>query len=141
MDLEKRKLFSMQIIAGIGSNSINIVFAYHVHVIITTTWRLLSASGSMYMAWHLKPSFTSIDFLDLNFGYCSGQNKNNTMMAYLLWRVATGRHRKIEMNFLIAGHTKFPCDLYFGYLKKKTRRSRLSSLEDIKNVGTHIICS
>lgn len=95
----------------------------------------------MYMAWHLKPSFTSIDFLDLNFGFCSGQNKNDIMMAYLLWRVATGRHRQIEINFLISGHTKFPWDLHFGYLKKKTRRSRLSSLEDIKNVETQIICS
>jgi len=63
---------------------------------------------------------------------CSGQNKNNIMIGYLLWRCATGRNEEIEMNFLIAGHTKFPCNLHFGYLKKKTRRTKLSSLGDIE---------
>lgn len=64
---------------------------------------------------------------------CSGQNKNNAMMGYLLWRVATGRNTSVEMNFLVAGHTKFSCDQHFGYLKKKTRRTRLSCLKDIVN--------
>lgn len=66
----------------------------------------------------------------------SGQNKNNPMMAYLLWRVETGRHLSIEYNFLVAGHTKFSCDLCFGYLKKKTRLTKLNCLKDIEDVST-----
>lgn len=64
-----------------------------------------------------------------------GQNKNNEVMAYLLWRVCTGRNT--EYNFLIAGHTKFSCDLCFEYLKKKTRRMKLDCLDNIKNVSSN----
>lgn len=46
----------------------------------------------------------------------------------------TGRNTDIEFNFLIAGHTKFSCDLCFGYLKKKTRRTDLNCLQDIQDV-------
>lgn len=63
--------------------------------------------------------------------YFRGQNKNNAMIAYLLWRVATGRNAEIELNFLVAGHTKFCCDLCFGWLKKRTRVTKMSSLQDI----------
>ena len=31
---------------------------------------------------------------------CCGQNKNNYLMAYLLWRVMTGKHRSIKLCFL-----------------------------------------
>lgn len=55
-------------------------------------------------------------------------------MSYLLWRVATQRNEAVEFNFLIAGHTKFSCDMHFGYLKKKTRRTQFSSLQEIKQV-------
>lgn len=66
------------------------------------------------------------------------RTKIKTMMAYLLWRVMTGRNTVIEMNFLVAGHTKFPCDLHFGYLKKKTRRTKLSSLNEVETVSTKL---
>ena len=38
---------------------------------------------------------------------CTGQNKNNAMMNYLIWRVMTGRHTNITYPFLVVGHTKF----------------------------------
>ena len=66
--------------------------------------------------------------------FCSGQNKNNCMMQYL-WRVLAGLHDEVEMNFLVAGHTKFSCNLCFGLLKKRYRRTRASSLEDMVNVS------
>lgn len=56
------------------------------------------------------------------------------MMAYLLWRVERKKSAEIEMNFLLAGHTKFSCDMFFGMLKKWTRRTKLSSLAEIKDV-------
>ncbi|KAK3737672.1 hypothetical protein RRG08_066359 [Elysia crispata] len=65
---------------------------------------------------------------------CSGQNKNSCMMMYLLWRVLTGRHTKITLSFLIAGHTKFSCDWCFGLLKRKFKRTRVDSLGDMEDV-------
>lgn len=41
-----------------------------------------------------------------------------------------GYNQQIELNFLIAGHTKFMCDQMFGLLKKRFRVSRVSSLGD-----------
>ena len=50
---------------------------------------------------------------------CAGQNKNNIMVGYLLWRVLTGLHNNITLSFMIAGHTKFSPDWCFGLLKKR----------------------
>ncbi|KAK3737671.1 hypothetical protein RRG08_066358 [Elysia crispata] len=55
-------------------------------------------------------------------------------MMYLLWRVLTGRHTKITLSFLIAGHTKFSCDWCFGLLKRKFKRTRVDSLGDMEDV-------
>ena len=50
---------------------------------------------------------------------CGGQNKNNTMVGYLLWRVLTGLHQNITLSFMITGHTKFSPDWCFGLMKKR----------------------
>lgn len=63
-----------------------------------------------------------------------GQNMNNCMMQYLAWRVATGRYRRVEINFLIAGHTKFAVEYEFGHIKKKYRVTKVCSLDEIKQV-------
>ena len=67
--------------------------------------------------------------------FYSDQNKNNYMMRYLSWRVATGRSHTIKLNFMIAGHTKFSPDRHFGTLKKRYRRTFVSSVSDISQVG------
>ena len=38
---------------------------------------------------------------------CGGQNKNATMVQYLLFRVMTGLHDEVTLSFMITGHTKF----------------------------------
>lgn len=58
-------------------------------------------------------------------------------MHYLSWRIAEGLNKTIEMNFLVAGHTKFTCDMCFGMVKKKYRRTRVSCLDDIAKVRSH----
>ena len=50
---------------------------------------------------------------------CSGQNKDNAMVQYLMWRVVTGLHQSIYLHFMIAGHTKFSPDACFGLIKRK----------------------
>lgn len=70
---------------------------------------------------------------------CTGQNKNNAVLHYLLYRTIVGLHGKIEWSFMLVGHTKFSPDAYFGLLKKKYRRSRVytyKQLIDIINTST-----
>lgn len=67
---------------------------------------------------------------------CSGQNKNSAMLQYLLWRVLTGRHREIELSFLITGHTKFAPDGAFGLIKRRYRRTNVNCLADLADVVT-----
>ena len=65
---------------------------------------------------------------------CSGQNKNNTMVQYLMWRVLTGLHHTIKLHFMITGHTKFSPDACFGLVKRKFRQADVSSLDDLARV-------
>ena len=62
---------------------------------------------------------------------CVGQNKNNTMLHYLIWRVL---HQQIILSFLIVGHTKFSPDWCFGLLKQRFRRTRVGCLADLEQV-------
>lgn len=38
---------------------------------------------------------------------CTGQNKNNALIQYLTYRVLSGLHTKINLSFMVVGHTKF----------------------------------
>ena len=38
---------------------------------------------------------------------CVGQNKNNAIIQYLMYRVMTGQHKSITLSFMLVGHTKF----------------------------------
>ena len=62
---------------------------------------------------------------------CTGQNKNNYMIWYLLWRVMNGLHEHISLSFMLPGHTKFAPDAYFGLFKIKYRRSTIDCLQDL----------
>jgi len=75
---------------------------------------------------------------------CTGQNKNNAVLHYLLYRTIAGLHAKIDWSFMLVGHTKFSPDAYFGLLKKKYRRSRTYTyrqLIDIINTSTVKKCN
>ena len=52
---------------------------------------------------------------------CTGRNKNNCMIQYLVWRTLTGRHTSITLSFLPVGHTKFSPDWCFGLFKRQYR--------------------
>ena len=71
---------------------------------------------------------------------CSGQNKNNTMVQYLMWRVMTGLHHTISLHFMITGHTKFSPDACFGLVKRKFRKTAVSSLDDLAKVVDGSAC-
>ncbi|KAI0237073.1 hypothetical protein LSAT2_012447 [Lamellibrachia satsuma] len=72
------------------------------------------------------------DELQLHADNCAGQNKNNHMIRYLMWRVVNGLHRSASINFMVAGHTKFAPDWCFGLLKRLVRKTFISSLTDVE---------
>ena len=65
---------------------------------------------------------------------CGGQNKNATMVQYLLWRVMTSQHKGITLSFMIPGHTKFNPDWCFRLLKNKYTRTKVGGLTDLVGV-------
>ena len=76
---------------------------------------------------------------------CVGQNKNTTMMWYLAWRVITGQHDTIQLNFMLPGHTKFRPDSYFGLFKKYYRRQdHVDDMDDladcVRQCGQNVTC-
>src|SRR5205807_4434361 len=65
---------------------------------------------------------------------CVGQNKNNALLQYLAYRVLAGLHTRIELSFLMVGHTKFSPDGYFGLIKHRYRRSKVYTYEQLGEV-------
>jgi hypothetical protein len=65
---------------------------------------------------------------------CVGQNKNNAVLQYLVYRVLAGLHDNIELSFMLVGHTKFAPDGYFGLIRKRYRRSNVYTFEDLEQV-------
>lgn len=63
-----------------------------------------------------------------------GQNKNNITLWFCLYLVIAGFYETIELNFMIAGHTKFKVDGNFGMIKKRYRKSTLYCKEDFVKV-------
>jgi hypothetical protein len=55
-------------------------------------------------------------------------------MQYFAWRVWSGLNRKIEVSFMLVGHTKFAPDWAFGLLKQRFKRSKVGCLDDLARV-------
>jgi hypothetical protein len=72
--------------------------------------------------------------LHLHCDNCAGQNKNNFVLYYLAWRVATGLYKTIHLHFMVAGHTKFAPDWCFGLLKQAFRRSKVATIQCMEKV-------
>lgn len=53
---------------------------------------------------------------------CSGQNKNNFVLKFLLLLTDTGFLQEVNYKFYVKGHTKNACDRGFGVIKKKFNR-------------------
>lgn len=54
---------------------------------------------------------------------CPGQNRNHTVVRFLMTLAATKRFTKICHYFPIRGHSFLPCDRDFGIVKRVVRRS------------------
>ncbi|ETP40722.1 hypothetical protein F442_11999 [Phytophthora nicotianae P10297] len=49
---------------------------------------------------------------------CSGQNKNNYVIKFLLAQVDMGLLKHVDYKFFVKGHTKNSCDRGFGHFRK-----------------------
>ena len=56
------------------------------------------------------------------------------MIAYLAWRVLTGLYDSITYCFMVARHTKFSPDGFFGLIKLLLQKSEVDNLEDLIKV-------
>src|SRR5256885_9169956 len=56
------------------------------------------------------------------------------MIMYLMWRVMNDLHEEITYSFMVADHTKFSPDGFFGLLKLKLRKSEVDNLDDLIDV-------
>lgn len=75
----------------------------------------------------VKPS------LRLHADNCTGQNKNKTVIAYLLWRCSTGLSTDTRLSFMRVGHTLRAVDGYFGLVKQKKGRAKENdAMADVK---------
>ena len=77
-------------------------------------------------------------YVALHADNCVGQNKNNMVLQWLLWRVGRGSHLSFRLSFLPVGHTKFSPDLYFGLFKKSFRLSKCGSIIDVVKVAVTV---
>ena len=54
---------------------------------------------------------------------CAGQNKNIYIILALLQKIQQKRVFRIEVIFLVSGHTYLPCDRAFGVIEKTLRKN------------------
>lgn len=71
-------------------------------------------------------------------GNCSGQNKNKYIMWFFAYLAMTMEGLgRIDLQFLIAGHTKNFCDASFGLVKKSLKNKNLLSPENVVRCATN----
>ncbi|XP_066918891.1 uncharacterized protein [Clytia hemisphaerica] len=126
-------------IFGICNDGVNMQYSYLIDEINSTG---KGANTTISYVHHFLENF-NLGETDshLHADNCSGQNKNNAFLHYLMWRIINGFHQKIEYSFMIAGHTKFSCDRCFGAFKKSFRKTHVSSLYDVAKVCDSTKCN
>ena len=92
------------------------------------------ANSVVSMVHHYLKYFTSEKKISLHADNCVAQNKNNIMVSYLMWRVVVGLSQSCELHFMLAGHTRFSPDRFFGLIKRKYRHTKTSSLREIAEI-------
>lgn len=65
---------------------------------------------------------------------CAGQNKNRFMLWFCSWLVASNLFNEVQLNFLVAGHTKNECDGAFGCIKRKMKIRNILCPMDMRSV-------
>lgn len=62
---------------------------------------------------------------------CSGQNKNNYVLKYLLALSHKGAFEEVAFKFFVKGHTKSAVDRGFGHVRKRFAREDVYTMEQL----------
>ena len=89
---------------------------------------------------YLQTRGHDVEHLKLHADNCVGQNKNNYVVQYLMWRMLAGGNETIELSFMLDGHTKFAPDRFFGLFKNLSRKSKVDTMVDIERVDRVVCC-
>lgn len=65
---------------------------------------------------------------------CSGQNKNRMMVMTIIYLLAKGIFKSVEMKFLVTGHSYMPCDRDFGVIEKRKRLCKAMIPAEIEDI-------
>ena len=77
-----------------------------------------------YVYYYLKNILSPTNKLVVYADNCAAQNKNNYLLWFFHWLVHTcNSYEEVEINFLLAGHTKFSPGRHFGYAKSELNRT------------------
>ena len=63
-----------------------------------------------YMHHYLSKYHMGEKHLALQADNCAGQNENNFLLFYFVWRLLNNLNETISFHFMVAGHTKFAPD-------------------------------
>ena len=83
---------------------------------------------------YLEVHSSNEEICHLHADNCVGQNKNRYVTAYLLWRVLTGKHKKITLSFMRVGHTRCMVDGNFGLIKRVYRHSDVDTVAQLSDI-------
>ena len=56
---------------------------------------------------------------------CGGQNKNNKIVLALLRLIHMGYFNRIELAFMLPGHSYLPCDQHFGVITRNLNKESI----------------
>ena len=90
---------------------------------------------------YLDTTLDVADVLHMHADNCVGQNKNNTTIAYPVWRTLTGLSMRLELSFMSFGHTRCTVDGHFGLPKTKVRNSDFGTMTQVVaavEVSSHV---
>lgn len=72
-----------------------------------------------YIQNRLSPNVRTLHLFSDN---CGAQNKNHTMVCYLLTLIKSSALNQVKHHFPLPGHSFLPCDRCFGLIEKERRR-------------------
>jgi flavodoxin len=75
---------------------------------------------------------------------CGGQNKNRFVLRLAVLFVELEFYRRVNIIFLVAGHTKNAADRLFNLLKKEYRKKQvftMTQLQDVLDQNSYVSCN
>lgn len=87
----------------------------------TTGGRGSDEIGSCWLKWLELMNTEPFNTVTIVADNCAGQNKNLVIVLAALQQVHAGRLKRVELVFLVSGHSYMPCDRSFGLIEKRIR--------------------